>query len=398
MGSSDIAAELNAWLDENWSDELTVRQWWRLLAEAGWAFPTWPAGYGGRAESSAVALLVQDVLLRRQLIGPPHGIAVTMLAPTVLRHGTLEQKQNILPRIVRGELTSCQLFSEPGAGSDLAGLQTSARLVDGEWVVNGQKVWNSHAHDSDLGMLLARTNPTAPKHDGISFLLIPMVQAGVDVRPLRQMNDEVEFNEVFLTDAHVPRDNVLGEVDAGWRVTQTTLGSERSALPARALTPPAGERPGWLDRVACEVYRELQATGSKAKELYPRSGNAARRLAQQVGKWDDQVVRDRVMQLHVLSEANRALTRRLGVTRIAGAPSIVKLAAADLARNARDIDLDILGSAALLSGPDAAMGGEIELMALSAHKVSIGGGTDQIQKNILSERVLGLPKEKRDRA
>ena len=396
MGTSDVTAEFEAWLEANWSGDLTVREWWARLDEAGWAFPTWPVGMGGRAESARVASAVRDRIVRRGALGPPTGYAVSMLAPTLLRHGSSAQQQHLLPRIARGELTACQLFSEPGAGSDLAGLRTRATLDGSEWIVNGQKVWSSSAHEADVGMLLARTDPAAPKHDGISYLVLPMDQPGVDVRPLRQMNGLAEFNEVFLTDARVPADDVVGAVNGGWRVAQTTLASERSMTPTRAISPPAG-RAGWLDRSVSEVPDALQAASAGTTRMYSRSGHAARRLALHAGRWRDPVGRERRMQLHVLSEASRALMARLrGAAPVAGGANIAKLAAADIARSARDVDLDILGAAALLTGPDAALGGEVELMALSAHMVSIGGGTDQIQKNILAERILGLPKEKRE--
>ncbi|WP_051792044.1 acyl-CoA dehydrogenase family protein [Amycolatopsis jejuensis] len=390
---ADVTAEFRAWLDANWSAGLTVREWWRRLADSGWSFPQWPEEAGGRGESPRMARVARTELANRKLIGPPDGIAVTMLAPTLLQHASPAQQRELLPQIARGEIAACQLFSEPGAGSDLAGLRTSARPDGGDWVVNGQKVWSSLAHEADWGMLLARTDPEAPKHRGISYLLVPLAQPGVEVRPLRQMNGLTEFNEVFLTEARVPGDRLVGQLNDGWRVAQATLAAERSRVPSAVPAPPAGQRGGWLDRTVGEAAEALRTAASTATRMYSRSGRAARRLALQYDVWSDDVVRDNVVQLHILSEASRALMARLRASPFDGGASVAKLAAAALARRARDVDLDVLGPAGLLSGPDAALGGEVELMALSAHLVSIGGGTDEIQKNVLAERVLGLPRE-----
>ncbi|ONH26427.1 acyl-CoA dehydrogenase family protein [Pseudofrankia asymbiotica] len=386
-------SEFEAWLDAHWSEQLTLRQWWAALADAGWSFPSWPVECGGRGAPERVSRLVRSVLARRGVVGPPDGFAVTMLAPTLLRHGTVEQRQTLLPRIARGDLTACQLFSEPGAGSDLASLRTSARLEEGGWVVNGQKVWTSQAATSDIGMLLARTGSPTDKRGGITYLLLPMDQPGVDVRPLKQMNGQAEFNEVFLNSAVAPAAAVVGEVDAGWQVAQATLAAERSSGSRRGGTPPAGVRAGRLDQPVAQVARAAAEEEASAPRLYSRSGRAARRLAIAAGRWEDPLVRDRVVQLHILSEATRALSARMRQDAPPGVANVAKLAAAQLAREARDLDLDILGASALLSGPDAPVDGEVELMALSAHMVSIGGGTDQIQKNILAERILGLPRD-----
>ena len=391
MESTDTAAEFRMWLDQNWSSTLTVAEWWRRLADAGWAFPHWPAGAGGRGASTSLTRLVLAELGRRELVGPPNGFAVTMLAPTLLKHGIPDQQRDLLPRIARGEISACQLFSEPGAGSDLAGLRTSARLVDGEWIVNGQKVWSSRAHESDIGMLLARTDADGPRHEGITYLLLELDQPGVDVRPLRQMNGLAEFNEVFLTDARVSATNVVGDINAGWRVAQATLAAERSGVPSTVPAPQAGRRGGWLERTVGDAAEALRAAASSTTRMYSRSGRAARRLAVHNDTWPDPVTRDRVAQLHILSEASRALMSRLRVSAPPGAANIAKLTAAEIARRERDLDLEILGSDALLAGPDAVRGGEVELMALSAHMVSIGGGTFDRLNDLNAPRGLGLP-------
>jgi alkylation response protein AidB-like acyl-CoA dehydrogenase len=377
------------WLARHGGDDVTLRGWWGLLADAGWSFPSWPVGLGGRALPSEATRAIRRVMEARNVVGPPHSIGVTMLAPTLLRHGTSDQIRRYVGPIARGELAACQLFSEPGAGSDLAGLRTRAVRGGDRWTVDGQKVWNSEAHVADVGMLLARTQPELPKHQGITYFVLDMHQDGIVVRPLRQMNGLAEFNEVFIDAAQVSDGEVVGEIHKGWGVAQTTLALERSATPPRLLTPPAGERSGWLDLEVGEVRRRLaQATKPRP---YPRSGRAASRLAVARGQNLDPVLRDRITQLHILSEISKWTLQRGGAVR--GLAQVAKLQAAELARRARDVDLDVLGADGMLGGSDATDGGTVMLMALSAHVVSIGGGTDEIQKNVLGERVLELPRE-----
>ncbi len=247
------------WIRDHWSPDLTVGGWWRLLADAGWAMPTWPVGLGGRAMRSSSARAVGRVLAEAGVVGPPSGVGQTMGGPTVLAHGSDEQRRVLVPPLADGRESWCQLFSEPSAGSDLAGLRTSAVRDGDEWVVNGQKVWNSGAHLSERGLLLARTDPAVPKHEGISYFVIDMLQPGVEVRPLRQMNGATEFCEVFLTDARVRADRMVGEPGAGWRVAQTTLAFERqgvSAGAARATGAFPGSLAGQLDRTVADVLAE----------------------------------------------------------------------------------------------------------------------------------------------
>lgn len=324
------------------------------------------------------------------LIGPPHGYAVTMLAPTVLAHGTEAQKERLVPAIARGEVTACQLFSEPEAGSDLASLRTRATPDGASWRIQGQKVWNSGALEADLGMLLARTDVEVPKHQGITYFVIPMDQEGIDVRPLRQMNGLSEFNETFLDGAVVADQDRVGPLHGGWGVAKTTLALERSAMPPTGLTVPAGERGGWLDRSLAEVTRATQE-GPSRLAMFPRSGRAAIRLAQQSGRNRDPVIRQRVADLHIRSELQKLTSRRARFGGVPGAAQILKLQAADLARRARDVDLAILGASGAAQSDQRL--DDVVLMALSAHVVSIGGGTDQVQQSILGERALGLPRE-----
>ena len=225
------AADVKGWIDENWDHGLTVREWWRLLADAGLAHPTWPVGLGGSGATPREARMVLDVLADRNALGPPIGhVAATLAAPTLLEHGTPAQSHDLILAIARGDSSWCQLFSEPGSGSDLASIGTTAVRDGDEWVINGQKVWNSAADTSDLGMLLARTDFDAPKHRGVTYFAIDMNQPGVDVRPLRVMNGSSPFCEVFLTDARAPADRAIGMVNGGWVVAQTTLRYERGSV------------------------------------------------------------------------------------------------------------------------------------------------------------------------
>jgi alkylation response protein AidB-like acyl-CoA dehydrogenase len=240
-----LRAELAAWVRENWDPDQGLRDWRKLLLQAGWAVPSWPRRWHGRDLPGWAEELVAAELVRLGAVGTPVGSGTWLAAPTILAHGPDELRERLLPQILTGAQTWCQLFSEPGAGSDLAGLSATAVLDGDSWVVNGQKVWNTSAQHADMGMLLARTDSSVPKHQGITYFALPMRQPGVEVRQLRQMNFHASFNEVFLTDARIPVENVIGEVGHGWTAALTTLSYERrfaalqrpgySAAPGRAL-------------------------------------------------------------------------------------------------------------------------------------------------------------------
>ncbi|MCU1343907.1 MAG: putative acyl-CoA dehydrogenase [Acidimicrobiia bacterium] len=397
-----LRAEVNDWLDANWSEALTVRQWWQRLAEAGWAQPTWPRGLGGRAMRSAPARVVMDVLATRGVVGPPLGhVGVSLAAPTLLAHATAEQQQELLPRIARGEDAWCQLFSEPGSGSDLASLSCRATRDDGGWWVSGQKVWNSAADIARRGMLLARTNVDVPKREGISYFLLDMDQPGVDVRPLRQMNGASEFCEVFLDHVWVSDNQVLGQVDRGWLVTATTLAFERASVASRAArglrVVPSGEKAGFLDRPISEV---LATTTGRRRTINGYAVPARRliELARQRGSSSDPVVRQRLASYYSQTEVNRLTLLRSRAAAAQGRSpgpegSLTKLAIANICRTSRSLSLDLLRADALLQGSDAPLDGEFQLVALGSFAASIGGGTDEIQRNIIAERALGLPRE-----
>src|SRR6476659_8148869 len=227
LTDDEVRDEVRRFVAEAWEPDLTLAEWWDRLADSGWAVPTWPEEWLGRGLPGAAARTVSDELRAAKVLGPPAGLGLLLAGPTIVAHGTDAQKERYLRPIVNGQEAWCQLFSEPGAGSDLASLQTRAVRDGDEWIVNGQKVWTSGAQTADLGMLLARTNPDAPKHQGITYFVIDMDQDGIDVRPLREMTGRALFNEVFLTDARVRNDDIVGELNQGWAAGMTTLSNER---------------------------------------------------------------------------------------------------------------------------------------------------------------------------
>ena len=230
--ATDVVDELVAWLEANWEPELSVAEWWERLGLAGWAAPSLPENAFGKGLSRGDAVRVQQAISRFGALGAPAGLGLSLAAPTIATHGTQEQIDLYVREIVTGQKAWCQLFSEPGAGSDLAGLTTRAVADGEEWIVNGQKVWTSGGQTADLGMLMARTDFDVPKHQGITWFAIDMHQPGVEVRPLREMTGRALFNEVFLSDARVPNDAVVGGLNKGWAVGNTTLMFERGALGA----------------------------------------------------------------------------------------------------------------------------------------------------------------------
>jgi len=399
---TDVAAEVRAWLADNWDPQLTVREWWRRLAESGWAYPTWPVEWFGKAMNSDQAAIVRAEIKAAGALPPPHGIGQTMGAPVILQFGTEEQKQRWLPKIATGEEAWCQFFSEPDAGSDLASLNTRAVRDGDEWIVNGQKVWNSGTLTADRAVMPARTDPDVPKHRGISFFIIEVDQPGIDIRPIKQMNGEAHFNETFFTDARVRQEDMIGEVDNGWIVTLATLANERTAYAAGAdygghqASP--GEKGGDLDLTCAEVQRRFREESSSQASFPLGDARALADLAKQFGRLDDPVLRDRLMKLYSMAEATRLTTMRAKAAAVAGKTpgpesSLGYISGVHLARATRDLGLEILGPYGTLVGSDAPLDGAVAMMALSSLVHGIQGGSEQIQRNIVGERVLGLPKE-----
>ena len=268
--NDELRAEVRAWLTDNWDPDLTVDEWWRIVADAGWTAPHFTPEQGGRGLHRAAGNLVRATFTEFGALLPPGGLGLLMAAPTILTHGTEEQVARLVPPVLEGRVNWCQLFSEPGAGSDLAGLTTRAERDGDRWIINGQKVWSSMARDSDYGMLLARTDFSVPKHKGISWLAFPLDQPGVTIRPLREMTGEAVFNEVFLDDAVCDVADLIGGEGNGWAVTQTTLYFERTGIGAggsHAGFPVPGPKGGMLGRRAGDAATDEVPGGNLIVKL-----------------------------------------------------------------------------------------------------------------------------------
>jgi alkylation response protein AidB-like acyl-CoA dehydrogenase len=412
---SDAVAEVTSWLEQNWDPELTVAEWWRRLGDSGWAVPSWPTEWYGKGLSRADAVRVQNAVAAHGALPAPGGLGLLLAGPTILVHGDEDQKKRYLYEIVTGQKGWCQLFSEPGAGSDLAGLNSRAVRDGDEWIVTGQKVWTSGGHAADLGMLIARTDPDAPKHAGITYFVIDMHQPGVEVRPLREMTGRALFNEVFLEEARVSADAVIGGLGNGWRVANTTLMFERSGLGAgggssAASLATAGTVAGDLDKRAGDFVRSGGRRGGGAASLFGAGSRGLTQLAQGAGKAGDPSIRQKLMKLHTLGEVARMNNLRLKAAMAAkrdipGLPNIAKLTMSEMVRQSRDLGLEIAGAYGTLHAYDAEGRAELDAAtgmpwlagvteaALFAQGPPIYGGTDQVQRNIIGERILGLPKE-----
>jgi alkylation response protein AidB-like acyl-CoA dehydrogenase len=390
-----VRADVRAWLEDNWHPDRPLLEWRSLLADSGWGCPTWPVEHYGRGLPPHEAAPVGEEFARVGAVGVAAGSAMSLAAPTILAHGSDELKRRLLRPILTGEARWCQLFSEPGNGSDLAGLTTRAVRDGDEWVVNGQKVWTTGAKKAAYGMLLARTNMDAPKHRGITYFAFPMRQEGVDVRPLKQANGHASFNEVFLTDARVPHANVIGDADTGWPVALTTLSHERG-LAARAgarVRTPSGR----TAREAAEEAAEYNTT----YVWYPQRAGRADLLvpqAQAMGRSDDAVTRQQVAATIAFERAARWTAQRSVAARAQGRPpgpegSLGKLSGSEIARRSARVHGQVAGAHGMLAGDDGLLDGTITEILVSVPAQSIAGGTDEIQHNIIGERVLGLPKE-----
>ena len=344
------------------------REWQGRLAEGGWAGITWPREYGGRGAKPIESVIFNQEQARHGVSNGVFAIAIGMVGPTLLAHATDEQKQRYLPAMLRGDEVWCQLFSEPEAGSDLANVTTKAELDGDEWVVTGQKVWTSSAQRAEWGILLARTHPERPKHRGITYLLLDMRSPGIDIRPLRQMTGDAHFSEVFLDQVRIPSGNVVGEVGEGWRVAQTTLASERTAI---AGGSGGADPPGLIA------------------------------MAQALGRAHDPIVRQSVVDAHVRGELLRYLRLRSQTalskgTRPGSETSVMKLAYARFMQQMTNTAIHVQGATAMLADPALLpREGVWTTKFLHAPSLRIAGGSDQVQGNIIGERVLGLPAEPR---
>ncbi|CAM8641928.1 CaiA Acyl-CoA dehydrogenases [Acidimicrobiia bacterium] len=363
--SSQLRVTMSTMAEDEHAHVQACRDWQRAKADAGWAGLTWPVEYGGRGLTG----LQQGIFLEEEsLFDVPTGMfaqATGMVGPSIIVHGTEAQKQDFLKPILRGEQVWCQLFSEPNAGSDLASLRTKAELDGDEWVISGQKVWTSSAHVADWGMLLARTDWDAPKHRGITYFLLDMRSPSIDVRPLKQATGGAEFNEVFLEEVRIPKENVLGEVNGGWAVAMTTLTSERADI---------GSGHGMSFGTVLELARRFGVT-------------------------DDLVMRQKLVDLYISYEISRYTGFRMRTAASQGiAPgpevSVAKIAVSDRLAFQGDLVEEIMGAAGMLWGEDAPDEGYWQSMVFTGQWMArIGGGTEDVQRNIVGERVLGLPRE-----
>lgn len=398
-----LRAEVRSWLASNWDPDLTVGEWWERLADGHWAVPTWPESDFGRGLSRGDAAVVGAEIRAAGAIGPPGGLGVMLAGPTIVAHGDDDQKKRYLRPIVTGAEAWCQLFSEPGAGSDLAGLAARAVRDGDEWIVNGQKVWTSGGQIADRGMLLARTDPDVPKHKGISWFAADMHQPGMDVRPLREMTGRALFNEVFMTDIRVEHDALIGGLNNGWAVANTTLMVERASLGAGGHGAASAAMPGTvagdLEKRAGDFVKV--ARSGSGDVMSGGAGSVVLALARRNAPVTDAVLRQKLVQLHELQELARfsnlraKAARAAGVKLTGGEPNIAKLSMTRITRLAGEIGLALQGPAGQLWKDPHADPIMAEL-ALFGPAVSIYGGTDEVQKNILGERVLGLPAEPRN--
>ncbi|HVL90936.1 MAG TPA: acyl-CoA dehydrogenase [Actinomycetota bacterium] len=352
-----------------------LRDFQRKLYEGGWAGLSWPKEYGGRGATLIEQVIFSQEAARAKAPQPLGVIGLGMAGPTIIAHGTDEQKRRYLAKILSGEEIWCQGFSEPGSGSDLASLKATAVLDGDAYVVNGQKVWTSYAHIADWCILLARTDNTGPKHSGITYFLMDMHAPGVEVRPLRQITGDAQFNELFLTDVRIPKENILGEINDGWRIAMTTLLHERGTL-GFALAVAGG--------VALD---ELVAFAKTA----PRAGGGV--------AYDDPVVRQRIAKLHEEVQANLLNNYRALATMMkTGIPgpegSLSKLMFSETNQELGKLAVEIAGGYGLLEAGERPDVARWQYAHLRARGNSIEAGTSEILRNIIAERVLGLPKHK----
>src|SRR6188472_1683524 len=365
--------EVRTWLADNLTDDLRGRrggaarfedwgrEWSSRLGEAGYAALTWPKEYGGGGAPYSHQAILLEELARSQAPGHIGVIGLGMAGPTIIVHGTDEQKARYLPRILSAEEIWCQGFSEPGAGSDLASVRTRAELRDGRYFVNGQKVWSSYAHLADWCILVTLSDPDPPRYQGLTYLLVDMHSPGVEVRPLTQITGEAEFNEIFFTDVEVPVENVVGEPGQGWQVAMTTLMHERAAL-------------GFALSGAFEVAVGKLLELARGRDLDDRQRDL---IAQ---SWID---------LQALKWTNyRALTRLM----VTGAPgpeaSVPKLHWSEANQRLGKLALELLGPEAQVMDDE----GYWQWLQLRSRGNTIEAGTSEILRNIVAERVLGLPK------
>lgn len=401
----EIVALTNSFVDEFWDPEITLGEWWDRMATNRFINMTLPEKAGGRGWTGAQAAVANAVLTERRVVGPASGLGMMLAAPTIATHGSDEQIARWIPGILNGTDSWCQLFSEPGAGSDLAGLQARAVEDGDEFVVTGQKVWTSMGQEANWGMLIARTDPELPKHQGITYFGFEMDQPGVEVRPLTEMTGRALFNEVFIEEARVSKHNIIGSRGDGWRVANTTLAFERSGIGgghgAGFGTAAPGPIVGNLDRPVKDFLgkREAMSVGAVGRRILSLLSSEAEAR----GRADDPVVRQGLARLHTLHRLSSMTMKRQSALRKAGIKptglgagvegNLAKIQNSQTLAAARELAGEILGPDAVVVGRDAATGGLLQELILFSPAPPIYGGTDEIQRNVIGERGLGLPKE-----
>ncbi len=385
-----VREDVRQWLAENWDRDIDPDRWLRLVVDSGWAAPSWPTRWFGKGLEPSHTNIAIDEFRAVGAFGTGAD-KHNLWSNTVLTFGTDELRSRHLRDLLLGDIQMCLLYSEPGAGSDLAAVQTTAVRDGDEFIVNGQKVWTSNGKYADYAFLIARTDWDVPKHRGLSFFFLPMRQPGVEVRPLRQATGDARFNEVFITDARLPTDSLLGDLNKGWGVLQTALAYERA----------------WMGEALAKTRNNSSEDGGAQKAARPKAaftdGDAPTpdlslvSLARQVGKSNDPIVRQRLLKLHLLVTVNDWNNRRAKAELKQGTSSPVvslgKLAMSRILHYAGSLEKELLGAEGMLGGSDSPRSADASYSMLNAFFTSIGGGTDQIQRNIIGERILGLPRE-----
>jgi len=399
--SASVVEEAATWLEANPPSEDKMG-WLEKLVDSGWAAPSWPKEWFGRGLSSDDARATDNVFRSARYPSKSSGQpasndsvfggddaqgwgqdVVNLWAATIASHAGDQLKQQVLRDLLLGKTSMCLLYSEPNAGSDLAGVRTSAVRDGDEWIINGQKVWTSGGRQADYAFLIARTDLDQPKHRGLSFFFLPMKQAGVEVRPLRQATGDSRFNEVFLTDARVANSHMLGALNEGWWVLTSALAYERAAMGATQ------------QRRSSDVIRAARNAESEAPAPIPDLSLIE--LARTKGLTQDPDIRQQLIKLHQWRTLNEWNNRRAKAAIEQGTTtpivSLGKLAMSRMLHFAGSLQARILGAEATLGGDTSSEGADATYSMLNAFFTSIGGGTDQIQRNIIGERILGLPRE-----
>lgn len=353
-------------------DVAAAKAWQKKKADAGWACITWPKELGGRGATPMQNVIWNQEQARFKTPRDIYGIGIGMCGPTILAHGTEEQKARWIPKLVSGEEVWCQLFSEPSAGSDLAGLRSTAVRDGDDWVVNGQKIWTTGAQFCDWGVLVVRTDPNAVKHAGLTYFVVDMHAPGVEIRPITQINRGQGFNEVFFTDVRIPDDQRISEVGNGWAVSITTLMNERQSIGAGGGLGALEELVGFAESVEID--------GAPAIE--------------------DAQVRERIAEFIVQARGLKNTSLRTLTALSQGRPpgpeaSLGKLVGAVLQQEAASFGMELAGASGALTGPEAPAAAKWQDLYLSIPGLRIAGGTDEVLRNIISERVMGLPSDAR---